>query len=527
MAKQTAFVYNIRVSRTGKSQINIIVVFITTILSIAVGFIAQKVFLSTLGTEYLGLNSLFGNIIAMLSLADLGIASSIIFHLYRHISRNEPDKIASLMHYYRKACRIIITAIIVAGLIIMPFLPIIANDPPSSANLYIIFSLFLINAALNYLIVYKRVILQADQHEYILNIIHIGYIIFVNAAQIVTLITTQNYTLYLTITIIGHLLENLASNHVVNKRYPHLKNKAVASISPATRKDIKRRIRASIYHNIGIQIVINTDTLIITQFFGLAYVGLYANYYLITRSLNDLFGKIFSAVTASIGNFMVEKGRQQAYVITKNLMFANSWLYTWVAITAASVITPFVQIWLGSDFLLDVPTTIALMINLYCQGTRNAPSVVKSAAGVLYEDRRVPIAESIINLVASLVFAHTFGLVGVFIGTILSNLFLHIYSYPKYVFALVLNRKPIEYIKKFLKYFIIFLASWGITAFIIHLINLPNSLAQLIVNAAICFIVPNLIYIILYRKTSEYRYFKNIISESLYKAKKRIRRSKP
>lgn len=58
--------------RTENSIKNGIIAAIMTIINILIGFIAQKVFIVSLGKEYLGINSLFTNIISMLSIAELG-----------------------------------------------------------------------------------------------------------------------------------------------------------------------------------------------------------------------------------------------------------------------------------------------------------------------------------------------------------------------------------------------------------------------------------------------------------------------
>ncbi|MGN1310304.1 MAG: hypothetical protein ACI4VP_01090 [Clostridia bacterium] len=58
--------------RTENSIKNGIIAATMTIINILIGFIAQKVFIVSLGKEYLGINSLFTNIISMLSIVELG-----------------------------------------------------------------------------------------------------------------------------------------------------------------------------------------------------------------------------------------------------------------------------------------------------------------------------------------------------------------------------------------------------------------------------------------------------------------------
>ena len=60
-----------------------LVAIVANALTILIGFISQGVFIKILGSEYLGLNGLFTNIISMLSIAELGFGTAIIFNLYK------------------------------------------------------------------------------------------------------------------------------------------------------------------------------------------------------------------------------------------------------------------------------------------------------------------------------------------------------------------------------------------------------------------------------------------------------------
>ena len=61
----------------------------------------------------------------------------------------------------------------------------------------------------------------------------------------------------------------------------------------------------------------------------------------------------------------------------------------------------FVTVWLGPNYLLPFEVLIVLAINSHMTMMRTSYSVFKEAAGIFYEDRFVPIIESIINIVAS------------------------------------------------------------------------------------------------------------------------------
>ena len=65
--------------RTEKSLKNVLFGWGMQLVIIVLGFICRTVFIEILGEEYLGLSGLFANILTMLSLAELGIGTAIIF----------------------------------------------------------------------------------------------------------------------------------------------------------------------------------------------------------------------------------------------------------------------------------------------------------------------------------------------------------------------------------------------------------------------------------------------------------------
>jgi len=75
-------------SRTSNSIKNSITSIISNATAIIIGFIAQALFIKILNAEYLGLNSLFTNILTMLSFFELGIGNAIVFYMYKPLADN-------------------------------------------------------------------------------------------------------------------------------------------------------------------------------------------------------------------------------------------------------------------------------------------------------------------------------------------------------------------------------------------------------------------------------------------------------
>ena len=506
--------------RSTNSIKNTIVSIITNIVTILIGLVAQAIFVRTLGSEYLGINGLFSNIISMLAIVELGIGSAIIFSLYKPIAEDDREKIKSLMKFYKISYRIIACLVTIIGLCVIPFLKYIVGATSIQENIIFIYILFLLDTTVSYLLTYKRSILYADQKTYITNIVHIGYLIIMNAIQIAILLLSKNYIAYLIIKIIFRLLENIVITIISNKMYPYITEKDAKELDKDTKHSIFTKIRGLIYHKIGSFLVLGTDNIVISIFFGVVTVGYYSNYSIIITAVSTLFGQIFSSLIASVGNLLVEENKEKSYSIFKNMLLVNSWLYCFATCGIICMIEPFIKIWVGGQYILEYNVLIVLMANFYIQGMRQTYNTFKMAAGIFYEDRFVPLFESTLNIVFSIILLKIFGLAGVFLGTIVSSFALFMYSYPKYIYKGIFKRSYLEYAFENINYIIITAVTVIITTLITKQIIIPNNILQIIVNGVFVIIIPNAIYYIIFRKTDEFKYLKSLIMN--YKNRRNI-----
>ena len=108
--------------RLSNSIKNIYIAIITQIVITLLGFISRKVFLDSLGTEYLGVNGLLTNILSMLSLVEGGIGASITFNLYKPLAEKNEEKVIALVQLYKKLYGVLAITIFILSLSLYPFL---------------------------------------------------------------------------------------------------------------------------------------------------------------------------------------------------------------------------------------------------------------------------------------------------------------------------------------------------------------------------------------------------------------------
>ena len=220
--------------------------------------------------------------------------------------------------------------------------------------------------------------------------------------------------------------------------------------------------------------------------------------------------QLFASVTASIGNLLINSDHKKSFNTYKRVRFANFWLGSIGSIAFLVSMDSFVKVWLGEQYILPNGVLLALGINLYLQLTRAVTESFKDASGIFYQDRHIAIIESVVNIVFAIIFLQYFGLAGVFMGTICSNLLLHLYSYPKYAYTQLFKRSYKNYYLEFCEYLVIALVS-GATAFVIsRMIIVPGAVQQLVIDILISVIVPTMIIYGIYRNSDEMTYFKDL-----------------
>lgn len=504
--------------RALKSAKNIIFALISNSVNIILGVVIQSIFLKTLGEEYLGLNTVLTSILSMLSIAELGISSAIIYNLYKPIASGDKEKIKSLMRFYKQCYTIIIMVMLTIGLVISLFLKQIIGETQEIQNLYLLYFLFLADVIFSYLIAYKRSIIYANQKEYIINVVHLIYLLVMNGLQIAFLYITHNYAVFLIIKLTCRILENALISIIANKMYPYIKEKNVSELEKETKDSIIKNIKALFFHKIAGFVVSSTDTILISVFFeGLITVAYYSNYNLVLSALTTILNQFLLSATASIGDLLTEGNKENNYEVYKKLNFLNFVIFIIGSTGMACVIESFITIFFGKQYILGKFILISLIIKFFIQGMRRTLMSFKEAAGIFYVDRFMPILESVVNLVASIILLKIFGLAGVFLGTAVSSLLLLVYSYPKYVYIPLFNKTWKDYYKEFTKYIVYAIIIVAITMLINEMIKVENVFIQGAISIIIAIFVPAIIICIIFGRTKEFKYYIDMIKSIVFK----------
>ncbi len=496
--------------RKKQTTLNIVIGSLSLVITQLLAFILRTVFIYTLGSDYLGINGLFTNILSLLSLAELGVSSAITFHLYKPLANNNEYKISALMNLYKKMYTRIGIVVFVLGMLIMPFLPVFIKDMPDISNLYLIYFLFLVNTSISYFFSYNYSLLIADQKQYKGVIITQKITFIKTAAQLIVLLVFKNYLLYLIINIIGTFINNYLISKSAEKEYSYIKEMRSAKLEKNELKEVYKYISAMFASKIGTIIVFNTDNLLISTYIGVFYVGITSNYYLIIQMINTFVGQIVSGLTASLGNLNSEDNLVNSfrfYKITNFVMFA---VYTLCTILLINLFNPFIELWVGNKYLLEYSIVCLIVINFYLTGLRKANLLFINTMGLQWEMRKKPIIEAILNLILSIALINYLGLAGVFLGTLITTLLCCTFYEPYLLSKHGLKFNYFNNICELFKQFTVSGLCYLATNILLDNMVLTGFFG-LIINGIITGAMTSLIILLFYFKTNEVKYFKDLL----------------
>ncbi len=504
-------------NRTRKQYVslNILSGSVSHVISMLLQLIGRTIFINTLGVEYLGINSMFYNILMLLSLADLGFGSAIVYTMYKPLAENDTDAIVALMTYYKAIYRKLAVLVACIGIGMLPMLPYVVNLNSEIPYLEIYYLLYVANIVISYLMAYKYTIITADQKGYLISGYSLIASILQTIAQIVILVLFKNYMLYLLVFVIRTFLVNWFQSNKAKKVYPYING--TKELDSATKKSIFENVKSMFLYKLGGLLLNNTDNFIISMMVGTVYVGLYSNYLTIITAIYKFTDIIFDSITFSVGNLNASEDSDWKFEIFKILNFVIFWITTFCSVCFLVLFNDFITLWIGKEYLFGLPTVIIIVVNFFMPGTLTTASIYRDTTGMFKETRYVLIIAAAINLVLSVILGRNYGLFGILLATAIARLLTNMWYEPFILFKAYFKKSPILYFKRQAFYWVIAVAcclSTYLLSSAIHTISVAN----LILKLALCMVVPNIIILALFVRTKEFEYiYQQIIKKILDK----------
>lgn len=458
-------------SRTIKSLKNSFVALAFTVTTIILQFFSRKVFLNYLGSEVLGLNTTVVNLLQFLNLAEMGIGAATTFALYKPLKEKKWDilnEIVSLQGFLYKK---IAYFVILGSCVLMVFFPIIFKKIQLSLwYTYASFSVMLFSSLLGYFINYKQVILSANQEEYKIAYSYKSIMIIKIVFQMVFIYYDKEngYIWWLVWEAIFALGGSLSLNYMVSKTFPALAKSDLTYRDLKTKHNIVlKKIQKLFFHNIGSFVLGQSSSLIIYAYISLKMVAYYGNYMLVINGVTILINALFNSLGAGVGNLVAEGDVEKIKKVFIELFSVRFLIVSTICFVVYFFTPSFIKLWIGSEYLLSPKTLAILTITLYISLFRFTVGAFTAAYG-LYEDIFAPIIEAIINISMSIILGKAYGLNGILIGVLSSQILVVAIWKPYYLFTRKMKGMGKVYLSLYCKHVLQLIIVWYLVHLLIH-----------------------------------------------------------
>ncbi len=408
------------------------------------GILIRQAFTRHLPIELLGLEGLFTNVIALLSIAELGISTVISYGLYREIANKNEAEVNILMSIYRYIYLLIGTLVALIGIVLFFLLPWIVRDESIAwGYVQFVYVIQICTVLSTYFLAYRRTLFAADQKDYICVRIDLVCTFAANLVKFAAIVVWQSYTMYALSALGFNILANLIISHRLGKEYPFLHTVKV------TIQDLRQRkffvdVKNFLIHKLSYIVYSGTDAIIISSILGLRTAGLVANYILLCDGVYKLLYKMLQGIIPSVANLVYTDDREKSYRVYRMLDFAYFLIGGYIACIYVTVLQPFVALFFGAEFLLEDAYVKALAVNVFLGMQFENAYNFRSTHGLFENDRGYMVLSAAANLILSLILAHYLGVVGVMIGTIVGLWFI-VYGRVQFVFRVIFRRSMKNY----------------------------------------------------------------------------------
>lgn len=419
-------------SRVKKTLLNARVNLIFYFLTLALSFFSRRIFLNTLGADFVGLTGTLTNLLGFLNLAELGISVAIGYVLYKPLFDQDQQKINEIISVFGYLYRWVGKIILVVGIILSIFLPLIfPNTGFDLSIIYLAYFSFLFSSLIGYFINYRQTLLGADQKNYVVTAYFQTGNILKTIIQMTSAYYTGNYYIWIIIEFIFSIIYSVILNWKINKVYPWLKSDIKSGkLLYQKYPEVMKYTKQLFVHKIAGLVQFQTTPFLIYAFVSLQTVAFYGNYTIITDKFKLLFDSFLGSTAAGIGNLIAEGNKEKILKIYWEMMSLRFLIVGIATFSLYYLLPTFIELWLGKEYILSKIVLILVLAIFSLSIIRGTTDQFINGFGLFY-DIWAPAAEAIIFIFTAIIGGYLWQLEGVLLGSITSLLII-VYGWKPY-----------------------------------------------------------------------------------------------
>lgn len=455
--------------RTKRAFLNLLTDVVPLILVSIIGIFKLKVFIQVLGDETLGLYQLFSQIMIYVALVDGGLATAVLYSLYKPNSANDKIGVSNILSAAHKTFSKIGIIVFAIAAVVSFFVPFLIKDSSFDYSYIIMtFMLFSLSSVINYFFVPYSSLLEVREKKYIVNLTNsIGQIVK-GLLEIALVLSGFSFPVVLVMYSLIALLSSLFTMVLCKKYCPEYSFK-----SKTPDYGFTKQLGPLVFHKINGLVGSNIDVLIISKFLGLKMVAIYSTYNYIINMIKQILGKITASLMAILGNYMAAgmKNLKELYKEFNSLLF---YIATVICVPLLFAINDFIDIWYENEIVTSLMLAAAFTATLYVFIIKSASVMFVQSAGLFKETQYCALTDTIINLSLSIILVNIVGMSGVLIATAISVFIAEYILKTIVLHKTVFKESSIRYHLGNIKFFVVTALDIAIGYFVFNYINISS-----------------------------------------------------
>ena len=433
-------------NRGKKAAYNSIASLFAETVAIICGLVIPRLILKSFGSSYNGFIQSVAQFLSVVTLLRAGVGGATRAALYKALAKKDTYKTSAIIkatELFMRKVALIFVAFTLLFSCIYPLLVKNDFDWLFSASLVLIISLS--TFVEYYFGITYSILIQADQRQYIISIL--GAVTTIINTILSLLLINNGFGIHIVKlgSALAYCFTPIFLYFYAHRYYCIDKNVAPDFSSIDQRWD-------ALFHQLAGFIYSNTDIMLITIFSDLKEVSVYTTYCLVSNGLKKLMLTVTNGVEAAFGD-MIAKDDQN--ILISNVRVYETLLHGIVCVlygSALVLITPFIRIYTKGVIDAEysrVAFGCFLIITETVHLLRQPYHSLAEASGHYKQTKHIAIIQVILNLGVSIILINSLGIVGVIIGTLVSDWYGGI-AYRVYVQKHIIHEiKTRDYVKRY------------------------------------------------------------------------------
>lgn len=436
-------------NRTEKFLKNVVFSGLLSIVTMLVGFILPKIILTYYGSEINGLVSSITQLVGYFTLVEAGLSSASVFALFDPLAKKDTKKINEVVSttksFYYKSGLIFLVIVLILS-VIYPFM--IKTAMVGTLDVFLLVIVIGFTGIIDFFALAKyRSLLTADQKSYVISIATIVQLLIHTSIIVVCSLFKMNIVLIRFIALISVLIRSQILILYTNKNYKNI------NFNLKPQKKLLSKRWDALYMQILGSFQVSSPYMILTFFSNLINVSVYTIYNMVMMGINNLLSIFISGLSSSFGEIIAKKEQKVLQKSYNDFEYIYYNLLTMIYSVSFVLLLPFIKIYtrnITDANYIDPLISFLFVLNGLLYNIKTPQGMLIHSAGLYKETKIQNTIQGLIILIFGVLLTPKFGVVGILIASILSNIYRTIellFFIPKTVTKLPIKKTVLRQLK--------------------------------------------------------------------------------